>query len=617
MGTRTTSKKTRRKAPRKTRERTVPAPQGVPEQHAPLAAAPPETASASISAPTRSSKTYSGATGEVVAALVDDGDKEGVLRVFRRLELEIEKLQRDLAKLKSAKDRHSEGVTREQLALLFEELASLRSASASADDSSASTTEEVDRDEVAHEVGALDDELKRRAEKPRTPPKGPKRRPLPESLSRVDNVLPIPEEAHLCPTCREPMAALAPEVHEVLDYRPGELFVRRDIREVRACRHADCGVVRADLGDKVIPGGAYGSTLVAELVVRKFREGLTLHRVAQWTERLGFPIPSSSMSDQILWAADLMTPVWRALLRGATHAEVMQLDGTGISVVQHDDRGKRMGMRMGTLWCVVGDRQSVAYTYASTGHKDGQRAYDLGPAEVLALRPSGFVVADADSKFDAAFLSRLELVECGCSMHARRYFVRALDAGDKRAAIVLQLFKKLALLEQKYHRDGLDGDDLVDARRRRSKPVWEGMLAWCEGEIREGPPRALLTIASRYVKRHFAALTRHLDDARLPPDNGLVERLFRRIAIVRKNALFVGSHDGGRRAAVLFSIFATCELLGVNPTLYLADVLPRLARGVCVQTDIPELLPAAWIARHPEARVEPLNVRQPTDVADF
>jgi hypothetical protein len=38
---------------------------------------------------------------------------------------------------------------------------------------------------------------------------------------------------------------------------------------------------------------------------------------------------------------------------------------------------------------------------------------------------------------------------------------------------------------------------------------------------------------------------------------------------------------------------------------------------VCVQTDIPELLPAAWIARHPEARVEPLNVRQPTDVADF
>src|SRR5690606_40191813 len=60
--------------------------------------------------------------------------------------------------------------------------------------------------------------------------------------------------------------------------------------------------------------------------------------------------------------------------------------------------------------------QSIAFSYASTGHKNGKRAYDLGPEDLLALRPEGFVVADADNKFDASF-RRKELLECGCSMH--------------------------------------------------------------------------------------------------------------------------------------------------------------------------------------------------------
>ncbi len=105
--------------------------------------------------------------------------------------------------------------------------------------------------------------------------------------------------------------------------------------------------------------------------------------------------------------------------------------------------------------------------------------------------------------------------------------------------------------------------------------------------------------------RHYDALTRHLDDGRIPIDNGLVERLFRRVAIVRKNALFVGSHDGGRRAAVLFSILTTCELLGLNPEAYLAGILPRLARGIRLAQDLPGLMPAAWLAANPDVPTLP------------
>jgi transposase len=91
-----------------------------------------------------------------------------------------------------------------------------------------------------------------------------------------------------------------------------------------------------------------------------------------------------------------------------------------------------------------------------------------------------------------------------------------------------------------------------------------------------------------------AALTRFLDDGRLPIDNGIVERLHRRPAVGRRNYLFAGSHEGAKRAAIAYSILSTCHLVGVHPTEYLADVLPRLARGVVIARDIPTLTPAAW-----------------------
>jgi hypothetical protein len=40
----------------------------------------------------------------------------------------------------------------------------------------------------------------------------------------------------------------------------------------------------------------------------------------------------------------------------------------------------------------------------------------------------------------------------------------------------------------------------------------------------------------------------------------------------------------------------------VNPVEYLADILPRLARGIVVARDVPLMLPAAWkAARLPAA----------------
>lgn len=78
------------------------------------------------------------------------------------------------------------------------------------------------------------------------------------------------------------------------------------------------------------------------------------------------------------------------------------------------------------------------------------------------------------------------------------------------------------------------------------------------------------------MRSRWTALTRRFDDGRLALDNNPAERTLRCVAIGRKNYLFAGSDTGGHRAAALYSLIETAKLNGLNPQLYIADVLARI-----------------------------------------
>jgi transposase len=91
----------------------------------------------------------------------------------------------------------------------------------------------------------------------------------------------------------------------------------------------------------------------------------------------------------------------------------------------------------------------------------------------------------------------------------------------------------------------------------------------------------------------FPRRSRPRQHGRLPIDNGIIERLHRRPAVGRRNYLFAGSHEGAKRAAIAYSLCATCNLLEIDPVAYLADVLPALTRSVPI-AKIGSLTPASW-----------------------
>jgi transposase len=517
-----------------------------------------------------------GSVLSVLRELLAGGHDEAALAVVAKLVERNEELEKLLALARVAKNR-GEHISKDQLDLFLGKLREQAQGELAAADRSLQA--------AAEENGG-------RAEKTRPPKQPAVRRPIPASLPRIENMILVPAAERPCPICGKERHCVGHEATPVIELEPAKVFLRLDVREVLACHDCDAEMVRAPMGDKVIAGGAYGSRLVAEMVIDKYRDGLPLHRIGQRLKRLGLDMPSSSMADQITWATELLLPIWNGLLAAILSAKIMHVDGTGLSAL---DRESVAGIVLGQLWGYVGmnaDAALAAYIYTSTGKKNGQRDGELGPEDFLAKR-KGRVVADAAGIFDASFKSG-ERTEGGCNMHSRRRFVKALDAGDARAAVAIQAYQALYDVEDAVRGATVEGR--LAERQRRSKPVYDELVAWCKEYQPHEPPNSLLGQAIKYQLNHKAALTRFLDDGEMPIDNGVVERLHRVPAITRRNFLFVGSHNGGHRAAVAYSILASCEMADVNPAEYLADVLPKLARGIVVARDVPAMLPAAWKA---------------------
>ena len=78
--------------------------------------------------------------------------------------------------------------------------------------------------------------------------------------------------------------------------------------------------------------------------------------------------------------------------------------------------------------------------------------------------------------------------------------------------------------------------------------ILDEFQAWLLKEQAQVLPKSPIGQAIAYALRHWQALCRYTEDGILDIDNNLAERLVKLPAILRKNALFVGSEEGGHRA---------------------------------------------------------------------
>jgi hypothetical protein len=190
--------------------------------------------------------------------------------------------------------------------------------------------------------------------------------------------------------------------------------------------------------------------------------------------------------------------------------------------------------------------------------------------------------------------------------------VAAAEAGDSRAEAALGLIRRLYATERKLppllppsdgpgsaERRGQREEQRRVTRQAQARPVLDEREAWLERERASALPKSALGQAITYARNNRAALGRYLEAGFLAVDNNLSERTLRAVALGRSNWGVIGSAAGGKTAAVLYSVVATCRHLGIDPFAYLREALPGLfALGDKPTAEqLADWLPDRWLLR--------------------
>jgi hypothetical protein len=282
---------------------------------------------------------------------------------------------------------------------------------------------------------------------------------------------------------------------------------------------------------------------------------------------------------------------------------VIHTDDTGIKMLSE---GQCLNCK---FWTYVGDEANPFAIYEFSLTREGKN-----PSHFLE-NFTGYLQADAFSGYDQVY-SKGRVIEVACMAHCRRYWWEAQETDSRRAHEAVSYITRLYSLETQFEKALLTGEALRAARQLHAVPILTAFETWMRNEQTRVLPKSPIGKAFTYTLNQWQALCRYTEDGALAIDNNLAERMVKLPAILRKNALFVGSEAGGNRAAILLSIIASAKYCQLEPWVWLNAVLTELpirlasAAKATGPPDISDLLPDAWLKSHPEHRWEIDEIRK-------
>lgn len=400
------------------------------------------------------------------------------------------------------------------------------------------------------------------------------RQPLPAHLPRKEEVIEPLEDI-------SGARKIGEEITEVLEYTPGQLYVRRIVRPKYVLLREEKSIIIGDLPSLPISRGNAGASLIAHIIISKFVDHLPFYRQTQIFNRFGTHIAESSMNDWFAGGCELMKPLYQKLVALMVKNSYLMADETPIPVLDKDKPGTT---HRGYHWVYYSPIEKlVCFDYRKGRGREG-------PQEFLKdFR--GTLQTDGYSAY-GSFEREGEIRLLSCMAHARRKFDESRNNDLPRANYVLSKMQELYAIERECRDMGLGFEARKLERQKKSLTILEELETWLKSNLQEVLPKSAIGQAITYTLGLWWRLKRYVEDGRYEIDNNLIENSIRPVALGRKNYLFAGSHEAAQRAAMIYSFLGSCKLNEVNPTEWLNDVLTRLPDHKANRLD--ELLPHKW-----------------------
>lgn len=404
----------------------------------------------------------------------------------------------------------------------------------------------------------------------KSPKKHPGRKELPDHLP-VDIVVIEPEDD------TTGMKRIGEEITETLEYTPASLVRKRTIRPKYAKSDSE-GVVIAHLPSRPLPKAIAEASLIAHILVSKFIDHLPFYRQIQRFKRdYGWEVSDSTINEWFVSVCTLLHPLYEVLKRKILESGYMQVDESGISVLDQDHP---KGIHKGNMWVYYAPPfKWVCFHYRKGRGKNGPREMLSGYQGIL--QSDGWHVYDEYADVPGIALA-------GCLAHARRYFDKSRQSQKVKSEEALALFQRI--YAQERIRKEMPLAEQTHFRQHHIKPIYEELYAWLQEELKADiTPKSDYGQALTYLSKQWHKLIRVLDDDRIELDNNLIENKIRPLALGRKNYLFAGSHDAAQRNAMMYSFFGSCKAHDINPYEWLKTTLERIPDTKLL--DLEKLLP--------------------------
>jgi len=276
-------------------------------------------------------------------------------------------------------------------------------------------------------------------------------------------------------------------------------------------------IITAPLTPLLIRRGLLAPSMLAHVIVQKFRFGLPFFRQEEQFEADGIELDRGTMARSTEDIGACVGAIVQACVNDARkNAFCLSTDATGVAIRPEPlPDGRRQPCRKGHFFVVLAHKKHIFFEF---------QPKHTGAAVCEMFRGfCGYIQADAHAIYDALFRGdavddgATPPIEVACWRHARRRLWEAAVSGFAAGREGILRVRKLYELDQAWSK--LPPTARLQKRQAVLTPLVDEFFAWAHAQNDlSSQERGLVTKALGYVIRQELALRRFLDDGRLRMD---------------------------------------------------------------------------------------------------
>ena len=325
--------------------------------------------------------------------------------------------------------------------------------------------------------------------------------------------------------------------------------------------------------------------LLAKMENAKYVLHLPFNRQIKKMKQDGLSVSPSTVNDWHEGVCDFVEPLYELQKERVMSSMLLSADGSPFPILDCE-KHKTVNHYLIQYRSVT---TGIPIFLVNTKNKHGRGKADI--MDNLKDWTGLALMCDAYSGYD--WLKKINgRILCRCVVHARRPMERALKENPKLAKVGLLFYQNINLIEEMIKEKGLHGAEKAQFRKDNAEPIWENFKLWVSSVILDVPQDSLIFKALNYMLRNYNELTNYIDIPDMPLDNNQTESLMRDMVMGKKSYLFCRDLDACKRAAMMYSLFGACKVLGKNPERWLCYVLKHI--NSTPKDKLYTLLPEFW-----------------------